>query len=208
MPILSFETQIEKVLRQEIEKVTQEIQKKHASKIKSIKSEIYGYYINIINDSFQKKFTEFYGSTYDKNSLRNSLIILTGQGLLPELQCDTTAFRFNKDIDTKARKFNLNTSSISNISEIRSIEANPRIFNILDEVMDEENLGDEEEDEILDDVLVNFTPTNRKRGIQDAQIKVEEAFKQAKDYALDEFNREYVTQIKPRILKKYGIKSQ
>ena len=208
MPIISLETQIEKILRKELEEITLKIQRDHADKIRSIKREIYGNFINIIQDSFQIKFYEFYGNNFDKQSLNNSLIFITGSGILPDFQYDTDQFKFTYGINQKARKFNLNTSSISNISEIRSIEANPRIFNVLDEVMNEENLGDEEEDEILDDILINFTSTNRKRGIQDAQIKVEEAFKQAKDYALDEFNREYVTQIKPRILKKYGIKLQ
>lgn len=207
MITLSFETQIEKVLKEQIEEITQEIKRNHASKIRAIKSEIYGYYINIINDSFQRKFTEFYGDAYDKKSLSNSLNILTGQGLLPELQYDMSVFKFNRGINEKARKFNLNTSPISNISEIRGINSNPRIFDILDEITDEENLTDEEE-EALNDVLIAFTPTNRKQGIQGTQIMPTEAFKQAKDYALSEFNREYVTQIKPRILKKYGIKLQ
>lgn len=199
---LSF---LEKTLNEEIDKIAKEIAVKHASKMTSIKSELYGLFRSIIISSYKKRFNELYGNDYDEQSLENSLIFTSGKSLLPDFTYNAKTFKFNKSINNNLRKFNLNSQSISTISEIRDIRLNPKNFDLIEEFLDDNSENEDEEDEVLEYIATNFVPTS-KRGIQDSIMNVEDAYRDAKQYAIEEFNKQYTSVIKPRILRKYGIK--
>lgn len=199
---MDFNQKLQKDIEKEIEEILNAIIKQNKIKIREIKSEIYGLYVKIITESMVEQFNLYYGNNYSKNSLINSLSFHSGSGLLPNFNYDINKFKFYKKINNK-RKFNLNSKKISNINETRRINSNPRFFDVMDEISMEEEI--EDEDEVLNDIMIEFLPSNQK-GIQDTYIPIKEAYKKASEKSIDAFNKQYVTQIKPRILKKYGIK--
>ena len=102
---------ISRALDDELNKVIQEINKKVPQKLQAIKSEIYGAYRQVVQNSFQNTFDSYYGNNYDINSLIDSLHFVTGKDLRPDIQYDINKFMFNSDLaKIQGKQFNQNVS--------------------------------------------------------------------------------------------------
>ena len=205
---------ISRALDDELNKVIQEINKKVPQKLQTIKSEIYGAYRQVVQNSFQNTFDSYYGNNYDINSLIDSLHFVTGKDLRPDIQYDINKFMFNSDLaKIQGKQFNQNTSKTNGIQRQISLFGRENrdvlIEELLEEAQEYEKMGDTNAmNETLDrlDYLesINGRPVNNMVR-PETFVELDKVYQIAKDKAIEEFNKEFVSQLKPRILKKYGI---
>lgn len=208
-----LEQQFKKILDIEVEKLTAQIQKQIPVKMKAIKSDIYGAYRTVILNSMQEVFTKAYGNNYDANSLVESIDFVTGNDIRPDFFWHREKFSFTPEIND-GKDFNQNAKDYASFGKIQD----PDFFtgSILDKNgfgWDVDDFDDEGEDEEKQEnayyeeitSLIPFKPIHTV-GIHGGYASLDEVYQRARTKALDNFNREYVSQIKPRILKKYGIK--
>ena len=208
-----LEQQFKKILDIEVEKLTAQIKKQIPIKMKAIKSDIYGAYRTIILNSMQEVFTKAYGNNYDANSLVDSIDFVTGNDIRPDFFWHREKFSFTSEIN-KDRDFNQNAKDYASFGKIQD----PDFFtgSVLDkngfgwDVDDFDDEGEDEENQenaYYEEItsLISFKPIHTV-GIHGGYASLDEVYQRARTKALDNFNREYVSQIKPRILKKYGIK--
>ena len=176
---------------------------------KSIMREVYGIYTTIVRKTFEDVFTEFYGSGYDIVSLHDALGFMMGGNLVPEFFFDKTKFHFNSDLEKNMRKFNENSREYASFGRFE----NPDFYLGDIESLIEEELEDYGEDseydeeDIMDDIqyeYLSMQPTN-KTLIEGAMATIDNVVKIATNKSLIAFNVEYVSRIKPRLIKKYKI---
>lgn len=212
-----LEQQFKKILDIEVEKLTAQIKKQIPIKMKAIKSDIYGAYRTIILNSMQEVFTKAYGNNYDANSLVDSIDFVTGNDIRPDFFWHREKFSFTPEIN-KDRDFNQNAKDYASFGKIQD----PDFFtgSVLDknyfgwdvEDFNDESNGENDNEDAQEEAfyeeitsLISFKPIHTV-GIHGGYASLDEVYQRARTKALDNFNREYVSQIKPRILKKYGIK--
>ena len=185
--------------------------------MKAIKSDIYGAYRTIILNSMQEVFTKAYGNNYDANSLVDSIDFVTGNDIRPDFFWHREKFSFTPEIN-KDRDFNQNAKDYASFGKIQD----PDFFtgSVLDkngfgwdvEDFNDESNGEDDNEDAQEEAfyeeiasLISFKPVHTV-GIHGGYASLDEVYQRARTKALDNFNREYDSQIKPRILKKYGIK--
>ena len=116
-------------------------------------------------------------------------------------------FKFDTTLKNNERAFNQN---VRQYASFRNTLEDPEFYTIEEETAYEEdsNPFDEAFDNITEENTRDyniFSPHN-KQNQQGGYASLTETFEKARNIALDEFEKEYITHIKPRILKKYGIK--
>ena len=203
----ALQKQVQKAIDVEIDKIIKEIKKQIPSKMGMIKSEILGSYQVIATTTVQKVFMETYGENYDVASLNNSLTLGLGNDLRPIFSYNKDIFKFDTTLKKNERAFNQNARQYASF---RNTLEDPEFY-----TQEEEDayIADSNPfDEALDDITESntrdyniFSPHN-KQNQQGGYASLSETFEKAKTEALNEFEKEYITHIKPRILKKYGIK--
>lgn len=210
----NFTNVVSKAFEAEAQKIVNEIKKTMPQRMMAIKSEIANDYRQIVKSVFKSVFDNYYGEDYDYDSLMSSLTFYSGSKLYPEFMYDIDHFRFLNKLEKSKRKFNQNSSSQSSIKEFRdpsmvTLEYASNFFNELDDysesgfIIDDQAQWEEAQEFALD--FWNFTPQNNNKRLY-ALSPVEEVYRIAKERAVQEFQKQYTSQIKPRILKKYGIK--
>lgn len=210
----NFTNIVSKAFEDEVQKITIEIKKTMPQRMLIIKNEIANDFRRIVRSVFKSVFDNYYGEDYDYESLMNSLTFYSGSKLYPEFMYNVDHFRFLNKLERSKRKFNQNSSSQSSIKEFRdpsmvTLEYASNFFDDLESysdqgtMLDELDQWDEAQEFALD--FWNFTPQNNNKRLY-ALSPVEEVYRIAKERAVQEFQKQYTSQIKPRILKKYGIK--
>ena len=210
----NFTNVVSKAFETEAQKIVNEIKKTMPQRMMAIKSEIANDYRQIVKSVFKSVFDNYYGEDYDYDSLMSSLTFYSGSKLYPEFMYDINHFRFLNKLEKSKRKFNQNSSSQSSIKEFRdpsmvTLEYASNFFDELDDysesgfIIDDQAQWEEAQEFALD--FWNFTPQNNNKRLY-ALSPVEEVYRIAKERAVQEFQKQYTSQIKPRILKKYGIK--
>lgn len=203
----TFYYKLEKELNTEINRIIESIKKQIPQKMQAIKSEIFGSYQMIATTTVQKVFIETYGENYDVESLNSSLTLGLGNNLRPIFLYDQNKFMFNTTLKKNEREFNQNARQYASF---RNTLDEPEFY-----TQEEENAYYADSnpfDEALDDITEEnvkdynvFSPHN-KMNQQGGYASLSETYQKAKIEVLNEFEKEYNTHIKPRILKKYGIK--
>ena len=175
--------------------------------MQSIKNEILGSFQTIALTQVQKVFIETYGDNYDVESLNASLTLGLGNNLRPIFLYDQNKFMFNTTLKKNEREFNQNARQYASF---RNTLDEPEFY--AQEEEDAYYADSNPFDEALDDITEEnmkdynvFSPHN-KMNQQGGYASLSETYQKAKIEALNEFEKEYNTHIKPRILKKYGIK--
>ena len=212
----NFQQSISKALDQEFDKVLKELQAKIPSKIQAIKSEVYGSYVTVIQKVFIGVFDSYYGNNYDQQSLLDSLHFVTGRDIRPDFSYDVRQFKFMDMLNLGV--FNQNANNIEfrrfqdpvfgrqslNIGNRDSI-----IQDLWTEIDEYQAQGDTQAvNELLDYLdYVQYSGSSANNMERPENFVVlSKVYEIAKDKALEEFNKEFVSQLKPRIFKKYGIK--
>lgn len=203
----TFYQKLERAMNAEINKIVAEIKRQIPQKTQAVKSEILGSYQVIAITAVQRVFMETYGENYDVASLNASLTLGIGNDLRPIFSYNKDIFKFDTTLKNNERAFNQNARQYASF---RNTLEDPEFYTIEEETAYEEDSNPF--DEALNDITeVNtrdyniFSPHN-KQNQQGGYASLSETFEKAKNVALDEFEKEYITHIKPRILKKYGIK--
>ena len=203
----ALQKQIDKKIEAEIEKIKKEIQKQVPVKMQSIKNEILGSFQTIALTQVQKVFIETYGDNYDVESLNASLTLGLGNNLRPIFLYDQNKFMFNTTLKKNEREFNQNARQYASF---RNTLDEPEFYTQEEEdaYYADSNPFDEALDDITEENMKDynvFSPHN-KMNQQGGYASLSETYQKARIEALNEFEKEYNTHIKLRILKKYGIK--
>ena len=203
----TFYYKLEKELNTEINRIIESIKKQIPQKMQAIKSEILGSYQMIATTTVQKVFIETYGENYDVESLNSSLTLGLGNNLRPIFLYDQNKFMFNTTLKKNEREFNQNARQYASF---RNTLDEPEFYTQEEEdaYYADSNPFDEALDDITEENMKDynvFSPHN-KMNQQGGYASLSETYQKAKIEVLNEFEKEYNTHIKPRILKKYGIK--
>ena len=202
-----LEREVNKKINEQIEKIAKEIKKQVPVKLQSIKTEILGSFQMIALTQVQKVFVETYGDNYDVESLNSSLTLGLGNDLRPIFLYDQNKFMFNTTLKKNERAFNQNARQYASF---RNTLDEPEFYTQEEEdaYYADSNPFDEASDDITEENMKDynvFSPHN-KMNQQGGYASLSETYQKARIEALNEFEKEYNTHIKPRILKKYGIK--
>ena len=202
-----LERQINKKINEQIDKIAKEMRKQVPVKMQSIKNEILSSFQTIALVQTQKVFVETYGDNYDVESLNSSLTLGLGNDLRPIFLYNQNIFMFNTTLKKNEREFNQNARQYASF---RNTLDEPEFYTQEEEdaYYADSNPFDEALDDITEENMKDynvFSPHN-KMNQQGGYASLSETYQKARIEALNEFEKEYNTHIKPRILKKYGIK--
>lgn len=221
-------TQLEAAIKAKIQKEFKDVEVQAKSKtvanLPSIKNDIFGKFVSIVNSTFIEVFDQYYGNNYDVNALISSIQYYQGNDLRPDFSYDERKFLFTQSVLDGLDNNNLNAKSQASFKGQRPPEEyitgyienfwqdDPKYWE------DNEKDEDEQEENLVQDALddlhkqdkipassLQFVPVNTMKRITGA-VSVAEVYKMARYKAFARFNTEFTTQIKPNIQKKYRLK--
>lgn len=217
-------SQLEQAIKAKIEKeykiVETKAKEKSVVNLQSIKADIYRAFIAVVNSTFIEVFTSYYGNNFDTESLISSLSYFQGNNLRPDFSYDERKFMFAQGILEGISQNNLNSKSEASFQGYRD----PEVFvsGLIENFWQDDTRyfqnDDEQEDALTQEALdllhkdekvpassLQFTSVNTMKRIT-GLVDVSEVYKMARYKALSRFNTEFVSQIKPRLFKKYRLK--
>ena len=222
--ITQLEDAIKAKIQQEFKNVEAQAKSKTVANLPSIKNDIFGKFVSIVNSTFIEVFDQYYGNNYDVNALISSIQYYQGNDLRPDFSYDERKFLFTQSVLDGLDNNNLNAKSQASFKGQRPPEEyitgyienfwqdDPKYWE------DNEKDEDEQEENLVQDALddlhkqdkipassLQFVPVNTMKRITGA-VSVAEVYKMARYKAFARFNTEFTTQIKPNIQKKYRLK--
>ena len=222
--ITQLEDAIKAKIQQEFKNVEVQAKSKTVANLPSIKNDIFGKFVSIVNSTFIEVFDQYYGNNYDVNALISSIQYYQGNDLRPDFSYDERKFLFTQGVLDGLDNNNLNAKSQASFKGQRPPEEyitgyienfwqdDPKYWE------DNEKDEDEQEENLVQDALddlhkqdkipassLQFVPVNTMKRITGA-VSVTEVYKMARYKAFARFNTEFTTQIKPNIQKKYRLK--
>lgn len=222
--ITQLEAAIKAKIQQEFKNVEVQAKSKTVTNLPSIKNDIFGKFVSIVNSTFIEVFDQYYGNNYDVNALISSIQYYQGNDLRPDFSYDERKFLFTQGVLDGLDNNNLNAKSQASFKGQRPPEEyitgyienfwqdDPKYWE------DNEKDEDEQEENLVQDALddlhkqnkipassLQFVPVNTMKRITGA-VSVAEVYKMARYKAFARFNTEFITQIKPNIQKKYRLK--
>ena len=222
--ITQLEAAIKAKIQQEFKNVEVQAKSKTVANLPSIKNDIFGKFVSIVNSTFIEVFDQYYGNNYDVNALISSIQYYQGNDLRPDFSYDERKFLFTQSVLDGLDNNNLNAKSQASFKGQRPPEEyitgyienfwqdDPKYWedNGKDEDEQEENLVQEALDDLhkqdkIPASSLQFVPVNTMKRITGA-VSVAEVYKMARYKAFARFNTEFTTQIKPNIQKKYRLK--
>ena len=222
--ITQLEDAIKAKIQQEFKNVEVQAKSKTVANLPSIKNDIFGKFVAIVNSTFIEVFDQYYGNNYDVNALISSIQYYQGNDLRPDFSYDEREFLFTQGVLDGLDNNNLNAKSQASFKGQRPPEEyitgyienfwqdDPKYWE------DNEKDEDEQEENLVQDALddlhkqdkipassLQFVPVNTMKRLTGA-VSVAEVYKMARYKAFARFNTEFTTQIKPNIQKKYRLK--
>ena len=222
--ITQLEDAIKAKIQREFKNVEVQAKSKTVANLPSIKNDIFGKFVSIVNSTFIEVFDQYYGNNYDVNALISSIQYYQGNDLRPDFSYDERKFLFTQSVLDGLDNNNLNAKSQASFKGQRPPEEyitgyienfwqdDPKYWE------DNEKDEDEQEENLVQDALddlhkqdkipassLQFVPVNTMKRITGA-VSVAEVYKMARYKAFARFNTEFTTQIKPNIQKKYRLK--
>ena len=222
--ITQLEDAIKAKIQQEFKNVEVQAKSKTVANLPSIKNDIFGKFVSIVNSTFIEVFDQYYGNNYDVNALISSIQYYQGNDLRPDFSYDERKFLFTQSVLDGLDNNNLNAKSQASfkgqgppeeyitgyIENFWQDDPNYWENNEKDEDEQEENLVQDALDDLhkqdkIPASSLQFVPVNTMKRITGA-VSVAEVYKMARYKAFARFNTEFTTQIKPNIQKKYRLK--
>ena len=222
--ITQLEAAIKAKIQKEFKNVEVQAKSKTVANLPSIKNDIFGKFVSIVNSTFIEVFDQYYGNNYDVNALISSIQYYQGNDLRPDFSYDERKFLFTQSVLNGLDNNNLNAKSQASFKGQRPPEEyitgyienfwqdDPKYWedNGKDEDEQEENLVQEALDDLhkqdkIPASSLQFVPVNTMKRLTGA-VSVAEVYKMARYKAFARFNTEFTTQIKPKIQKKYRLK--
>ena len=222
--ITQLEATIKAKIQKEFKNVEVQAKSKTVANLPSIKNDIFGKFVSIVNSTFIEVFDQYYGNNYDVNALISSIQYYQGNDLRPDFSYDERKFLFTQSVLDGLDNNNLNAKSQASFKGQRPPEEyitgyienfwqdDPKYWeeNEKDEDEQEENLAQDALDDLhkqdkIPASSLQFVPVNTMKRLTGA-VSVAEVYKMARYKAFARFNTEFTTQIKPNIQKKYRLK--
>ena len=222
--ITQLEAAIKAKIQKEFKNVEVQAKSKTVANLPSIKNDIFGKFVSIVNSTFIEVFDQYYGNNYDVNALISSIQYYQGNDLRPDFSYDERKFLFTQSVLDGLDNNNLNAKSQASFKGQRPPEEyitgyienfwqdDPKYWedNEKDENEQEENLVQDALDDLhkqdkIPASSLQFVPVNTMKRLTGA-VSVAEVYKMARYKAFARFNTEFTTQIKPNIQKKYRLK--
>lgn len=222
--ITQLEAAIKAKIQKEFKNVEVQAKSKTVANLPSIKNDIFGKFVSIVNSTFIEVFDQYYGNNYDVNALISSIQYYQGNDLRPDFSYDERQFLFTQSVLGGLDNNNLNAKSQASFKGQRPPEEyitgyienfwqdDPKYWedNEKDEGEQEENLMQDALDDLhkqdkIPASSLQFVPVNTMKRLTGA-VSVAEVYKMARYKAFARFNTEFTTQIKPNIQKKYRLK--
>lgn len=222
--ITQLEAAIKAKIQKEFKNVEVQAKSRTVANLPSIKNDIFGKFVSIVNSTFIEVFDQYYGNNYDVNALISSIQYYQGNDLRPDFSYDERKFLFTQSVLDGLDNNNLNAKSQASFKGQRPPEEyitgyienfwqdDPKYWE------DNEKNEDEQEENLVQDALddlhkqdkipassLQFVPVNTMKRLTGA-VSVAEVYKMARYKAFARFNTEFTTQIKPKIQKKYRLK--
>lgn len=219
---------VNKAIDEVIKELEKEIKKSHAIQDKNKKQnnaiqlkkeiiqqrvEIFNSYTSIVKTVFKSVFDNYYGVLYDEESLFSSLKFSQLNNGTPYITYDISKFKFTRYKNIREKEtFNFNSVSQNTVKYFSeedwydtglmenffqdTEESEYVVNNIVDEDQQEQDMAN------LSIDFSNFSKANQNISPNIFPI-VEDVYKIAKERANQEFNKQYISLIKPQLLKKY-----
>ncbi len=222
--ITQLEAAIKAKIQKEFKNVEVQAKSKTVANLPSIKNDIFGKFVSIVNSTFIEVFDQYYGNNYDVNALISSIQYYQGNDLRPDFSYDERQFLFIQSVLDGLDNNNLNAKSQASFKGQRPPEEyitgyienfwqdDPKYWedNEKDKGEQEENLMQDALDDLhkqdkIPASSLQFVPVNTMKRLTGA-VSVAEVYKMARYKAFARFNTEFTTQIKPNIQKKYRLK--
>ncbi len=204
---------VSKAFENACNEIVKAIEKQLPQKTAAIKSEINFDYTVLVKKVFESVFDNYYGENYDKESLMDSLTFInTTKKIQPDLIYDKNKFKFLKPIEKEKRAFNKNAVRESTIKQFGDTDI---AFDIATSLFDEatfveeySNMSSLDQWEEVQEMVFDFWNMTRANNNRNnlSLSPLEETYKIAYQRSQQEYEKRFNTLIKPRILKKYGIK--
>lgn len=228
-----IDQQVENILKKKMDELLKQLQKQAANKMTLIKAEIYGSFTSIVKRTFVNVFNAYYGTHYNVQSLLDSINFNNGNGLIPDFSYNKNKFMFDQELDAedltdRHNRFNKNaglTDEFVRFQDPRWGRNSSRyhdkdLYNAYKEQLEiarntteDYESGDsgitvDEYNESLD--FIEYLDSTRGKPANNMLRPqwyegLDKVYKKARTEALRRFDYEFNVEIKPRVLKKYGI---
>ena len=204
--ITQLEDAIKAKIQQEFKNVEVQAKSKTVANLPSIKNDIFGKFVSIVNSTFIEVFDQYYGNNYDVNALISSIQYYQGNDLRPDFSYDERKFLFTQSVLDGLDNNNLNAKSQASFKGQRPPEEyitgyienfwqdDPKYWenNEKDEDEQEENLVQDALDDLhkqdkIPASSLQFVPVNTMKRITGA-VSVAEVYKMARYKAFARFN--------------------
>lgn len=202
---------VSSALDKEVDQIVKDIQKQMPSKMMAIRAEIRNDFVQITRSVFASVFGNYYDDAFDPQSLQDSLIFVEGRKLYPSIEYNKKVFVFLTRNEREERKFNENAFEENIIDPgIYTEEDLSIMYGDYEQETIEyqaETEGTMDDSERIDTTLEywNFTKANNNRRMY-ALSPLDSVYRIAKERTYQQFEKQFKSVIKPKILKKYGIK--
>lgn len=188
------------ILKKNKEKLNQQI----PNIVNSIKNEIMGFFQVVAYQEFQLIFYKHYGHNYDENSLNKSLSFYIDDRLQPHVTYDVKNFYIKSDFDADRKSFNQNVNVEGTFDRLME-------FNALDAVEELEFFGlsigeDSPYSWATDDISEISDKKVFSRNHKNKIFNPKEIYEEAVAKTMEVFWSQYETFLRPKLLRKYGLK--
>ena len=195
--ITQLEAAIKAKIQKEFKNVEVQAKSKTVANLPSIKNDIFGKFVSIVNSTFIEVFDQYYGNNYDVNALISSIQYYQGNDLRPDFSYDERKFLFTQSVLDGLDNNNLNAKSQASFKGQRPPEEyitgyienfwqdDPKYWE------DNEKDEDEQEENLVQDALddlhkqdkipassLQFVPVNTMKRLTGA-VSVAEVYKMA-----------------------------
>lgn len=230
--MITQQTQL--IINKKLQEITKEIQKQIPAKMSLIKTEIYGSYTSLVKRTFVNVFNSYYGTNYNVQSLLDSISFNSGNGLIPDFSYDENKFIFDQelereDLSDRHSRFNKNAGLTDEFVRFNDPRLGRNSARYRDKNLDDaykeqyemakqtvEDYDNGQPDISVDELnesldFIEYLDKTRGKPANNMirpewYIGLKKVYKRARNEALRLFNSEYEREIKPRVMKKYGIK--
>lgn len=205
---------VSNALKKEIKETVDATKKMLPSRVMAIKIELLNSYTAIYKSVFKSVFDNYYGDLYDEDSLMSSLYFGQNSDATPYCTYNTAKFKFSNKNYREKKKFNPNTVSESTVKNFRSEDEAAGLF--IEQFFQDDDqdflspsgkMDEDSQEDVLADVRLdyyNFNPINQ--GIDSSTLpSIDETYRVARFRAQQEYEKQYLVELKPMIYKKYGI---
>lgn len=204
---------VSKAFEDACKEIVKKIEKQMPQRMATIKNEVSFEYMSLVKNVFESVFDNYYGNNYDKDSLMDSLFFVPStKNLWPDLTYNKNKLKFLKPIEKEKKAFNKNAVRESTIKQFGDTDL---VFDMATTLFNEaefeedfagfDSLSQWDEVQELTFDFWNMTRANNNRNNLSLS-PIEETYKIAYTRSQREFEKRFNTVVKPKVLKKYGIK--